>query len=207
MIGNYLNRTVRPLPSKNFGKLNNSTFIGKVQPFKPLSRNFAENTAIQTQKKRDRNFGYSNTMWPFNDMLDVVSDFRRPFLVDFEDFFGPNIQKASKEWRPRADIVETGESYNIHAELPGVAKENVKVSLEENVLTLQGERKSEFSEDDKERKFHRRERMQGSFIRKFSLPEEVDPKNVKAHFKDGVLELTVPKVHKQQKEAIPINIE
>lgn len=98
---------------------------------------------------------------------------------------------STSAWSPKVDIVETDKEYLIKAELPEVNKEDVKVSIENGELCLSGERKQEKEETGK--KFHRLERYHGSFMRSFSLPDNVDADNIKASFKDGMLNLSLPK--------------
>ena len=95
------------------------------------------------------------------------------------------------DWAPLVDISESAEAYTIHAELPDVKKEDVKLTYTEGVLTLAGERRHE--KEDKNRKFHRIERSYGRFERSFALPNTVDPKKIAATYKDGVLNVMVPK--------------
>jgi HSP20 family protein len=113
----------------------------------------------------------------------------------------------SPRWNPRVDVVETNENYVIHAEIPGVPKENVKVEINEAVLTIRGQREDVFSKTDEKNQDIHRERFFGSFSRSFSLPEDVETKAIKASFKDGVLELTIPKKREakdEKKVEIPI---
>ncbi|MCR4290238.1 MAG: Hsp20/alpha crystallin family protein [Candidatus Scalindua sp.] len=109
------------------------------------------------------------------------------------------------DWSPRVDIVENDSEFIIKVEIPEVKKEDVKVSVDNGVLTLQGERKHE--KEEKGKKFHRVERYYGSFTRSFTLPENVDESKVKATFKDGMLNLQVPKTEKAKPKAIEVKIE
>lgn len=102
------------------------------------------------------------------------------------------------EWRPSADISETDKEYLIRAELPAVKKEGVKVTLDNGVLTIQGERKQE--KEDKNEKYHRIETIYGSFQRSFSLPENANVEAIRCASKDGVLTVHVPKVTKTEKQ-------
>jgi len=95
------------------------------------------------------------------------------------------------DWTPSVDIQETENEYLVKAELPEIKREDVKVTVENGVLTLQGERKQE--KEEKGKKFHRIERSYGSFVRSFRLPDDVDESAVKAEFKDGMLNVTLPK--------------
>jgi len=108
------------------------------------------------------------------------------------------------DWMPTVDISETEGEYLIKAELPEVKKEDVKVTVENGVLTLQGERRQE--KEEKGKKFHRVERSYGSFIRSFTLPESVDDSGVKAEYKDGVLNLHLPKTEKVKPKAIEVKV-
>jgi len=107
------------------------------------------------------------------------------------------------DWVPSVDISETDSEYLIKGELPGVKKEDVKVMLQDGVLTIQGERKQE--KEEKGKKFHRVERSYGSFVRSFTLPDYVDDAKVKAEFKEGILNLHLPKSEKAKPKAIEVS--
>ena len=99
-------------------------------------------------------------------------------------------------WSPYCDTFETEKEYRIRVELPGVPKEDVRVTLENGLLTIQGERKDFYKdahEEDKYLKYHRREFTYGDFFRRFRMPDNVDESKVEAMFKDGVLDVTVYK--------------
>ena len=108
------------------------------------------------------------------------------------------------DWAPTVDISEIEGEYLIKAELPGVEKDGVKITLEDDVLTLQGERKQE--KEEKGRKYHRIERSYGRFVRSFTLPDSVDEAKVSAEFKDGVLSLHLPKTEKAKSKAIEVKV-
>ena len=108
------------------------------------------------------------------------------------------------DWAPSVDISETDSEYLIKGELPGVKKEDVKVMLQDGVLTIQGERKQE--KEEKGKKFHRVERSYGSFVRSFTLPDYVDDAKVKAEFKEGILNLHLPKSEKAKPKAIEVRV-
>jgi HSP20 family protein len=108
------------------------------------------------------------------------------------------------DWVPSVDVSETNGEYQIKAEIPDVKKEDVKVTLEDGVLTIQGERKQE--KEDKGKKYHRVERTYGSFVRSFTLPDLVDEEKVKAEFKDGILKLQLPKSEKARPKAIEVKV-
>jgi HSP20 family protein len=108
------------------------------------------------------------------------------------------------DWSPTVDISETEAEYAIKAELPEVKKEDVKVTVEDGVLTLQGERKQE--KEEKGKKYHRVERSYGRFVRSFTLPDSVDESKVKAEYTDGVLHLHLPKSEKAKPKQIDVKI-
>ena len=95
------------------------------------------------------------------------------------------------EWAPSVDISEDDKEWLVKADLPEVKKEDVKVTVENGVLTVTGERK--FEKEEKDKKYHRIERSYGSFFRSFALPEGADGAKVSAEFKDGVLTVHLPK--------------
>jgi HSP20 family protein len=108
------------------------------------------------------------------------------------------------DWAPVVDITETDDEYLIKAEIPEVKREDVKVSVENGVLTMQGERKQE--KEEKGKKFHRVERYYGSFLRTFTVPDNVDDAKVRAEFKDGVLNVHLPKTEKAKPKAIDVKV-
>ena len=108
------------------------------------------------------------------------------------------------EWAPLVDIVEDDNEYLIKAELPEVKKEDVKVTVQDDVLTISGERT--FEKEEKGRKYHRMERAYGSFARSFTLPEDADGEKVAAEFKNGVLKVHLPKSEKAKPKSIEVKI-
>jgi len=108
------------------------------------------------------------------------------------------------DWLPPVDIIEDTKEYTIKAELPGLTKENVKVSVENGVLEIAGERKEEKEEKDK--KHHRIERCYGSFRRSFTLPEDSSGENVTADFKDGVLKVHLPKDETAKPKSMEVKV-
>ena len=108
------------------------------------------------------------------------------------------------DWAPAVDVQETEKEYIVKADLPDVRKEDVKVGIENGVLTLEGERKQEKEENNK--KFHRVERVYGKFVRRLALPMEIDPQKVAAEFKDGVLNVKMPKTESAKPRAIDVKV-
>jgi HSP20 family protein len=108
------------------------------------------------------------------------------------------------EWAPLVDITEDEREYLIKAELPEVKKEEVKVSVQDGVLTISGERK--YEKEEKGKKYHRVERAYGSFARSFTLPEGADAEKVAGEFKDGVLKVHVPKSEKTKPKKVEVRV-
>lgn len=111
---------------------------------------------------------------------------------------------AMPEWAPAVDVAETAEEFLIKVELPGLKKEDVQVAVEHGVLSIRGERKQE--KEEKNKKYHRVERLYGSFMRTFRLPDNVDETKVHAEFKDGVLSVRLAKTAKAMPKAIDIKV-
>ena len=112
---------------------------------------------------------------------------------------------ATGDWAPRVDIAETDKAFEIKAEIPEVNRKDVKVTVHNGVLTIQGERKQEREEQGK--KFHRVERFYGSFTRSFTLPVNVDETKISALFKDGVLNLQIQKTEEAKPKSIEVKVE
>jgi len=112
---------------------------------------------------------------------------------------------AKLEWRPSADISETEKEYLIRAELPAVKKEDVKVTVDNGVITIQGERKQE--KEDKSEKVHRVESFYGSFARSFALPDNANADAIRCESKDGVLTVHVPKTQTEKQQVKHIKVE
>lgn len=108
------------------------------------------------------------------------------------------------EWTPPCDVYETDKEIVLRAELPGLMKEDVFVSIESNVLTIRGERK--FAEDVKREDFHRVERIYGEFLRSFTLPTYIDANKILAEFKDGLLTVTLPKHEDAKPKQIEVKV-
>ena len=117
-----------------------------------------------------------------------------PFAHIFESFFGDSARcKPAVDSRlaPQFEIAETDTAFSVVAELPGIGKENVEIVVDDDVLTVKGEKKAEEKTEDKSYLYSTRQ--YGSFERKFQLPESVDREAIKANYENGVLVLTLPK--------------
>jgi len=150
-------------------------------------------TIITSKLKEDK-----MTLIKFEPMrdFDTLHDRIQRYFDDFSNF-GFNM---NENFYPRIDISEDKNNINVTAEIPGVKKENIKITLQDNILTIEGEKKKET--EQKEKNFYRSERMFGSFKRSFTLPEEVDSEKVDAKFEDGMLQIqmkkTAPKVKNEK---------
>jgi HSP20 family protein len=125
----------------------------------------------------------------------------------FNSFFDtPTHSNGStfRRWIPAMDLVETEDSFVLRADLPGLSESDVSIEVEDNVLTVSGERKAEH--EDRKAGYYRVERSYGSFRRSLTLPEGVDAEAVKATFDKGVLEVTVPKPEQQSPRKVQITV-
>ncbi len=125
----------------------------------------------------------------------------------FDHFFGRDPLETSyrrSAWEPSVDIGESEEDFLVTADLPGLTKDDVKISYEDGVITLRGEKKQE--KEEKGKNYHRVERSYGQFERSFRLPTRIDVGKIEAKFKDGVLQLRLPKVEEAKPKEIPIKI-
>jgi HSP20 family protein len=121
----------------------------------------------------------------------------------FEDF-GLGLNQDSV-WSPTVDVVETKESYEVKAEVPGIKKEDIRVSLEHGVLTLKGEKKQEHETNKKN--VHKIERLYGKFERSFRLPEGIKAEGIKAKYDKGVLTIDIPKAEEAKPKEIAVTVE
>lgn len=129
---------------------------------------------------------------------------REPFYRLFDSFFNAEAQgEETRAWVPPVDIQENADAYLFHAELPGMTKEDIHITLENNVLRVSGERK--FEKDAKKENYHRVERTYGTFTRTFTLPTQVEADKVMAAFENGILTITVPKAEQAKPRRIAIS--
>ena len=143
-----------------------------------------------------------NQRWP---SMSLHKEMDRLFNGFFEDF---NLSKSwiGKErfstFAPKLNVSEDEISVEISAELPGMNENDIEVSLDKDVLTIKGEKKAE--SESREKSFHHMERSYGTFQRSIRISDEVEPNNIKATFKDGVLVITLPKVEKEAARVIEV---
>lgn len=124
---------------------------------------------------------------------------------------GRNVPSAGRDeamalvdWAPAIDVMETNEEFQIRAELPGVEKKDVKLSVENGVLLISGHREQE--KEEKGKRYHKIERAYGNFARSFTVPEAVDPEKVTADFKNGLLTVRLPKSEKARPKSIEVQV-
>lgn len=141
---------------------------------------------------------------PFKELEEVSTRLNRLFGRPALPAESDREMLSLADWMPSVDISETESAYLIKAEIPGVDKNDVKVTIEDGMLTIQGERKQEKEEKDK--KYHRIERSYGSFMRSFRVPDDADESAVKAEFKDGLLNVTLNKSKKSRSNAVNVSI-
>lgn len=142
---------------------------------------------------------------PFRDIITLRERMDRMFEDSLSRFRMPEEATMPTFWSPSVDIYETDENIVLKAELPGVDKKEVSVEVKDNTLILKGERKRE--KEVKEENYHRVERSFGTFMRSFSLPVSVKQDQVKAKFKDGVLEVTLPKAEEAKPKQVKVEVE
>lgn len=147
-----------------------------------------------------------------NDIVRKAAEGRWPGLYEdiFENFFRPvrtgSENNPSGGLIPAMDIVEKDDAYEIHADLPGIKKEDIDITVHDGVLTLNAESKSEEEEKDKQGRVIRKERRYGKYVRSVKLASDVKEDSVEASYKDGVLKLTLPKAEEAQPKKIQVNV-
>lgn len=142
---------------------------------------------------------------PFGDVAELQNRINRMFE---ESFGGPrdlDDEMNSRAWRPAVDIYESDNGIIVAVELPGVSKQNVSVEVKDDVLTLKGERRA--NPAVKEDSYYLRERLFGPFKRIFTLHQNIQPELIKATFKEGILEIELPKPAQEHPRQITVNVE
>jgi len=137
---------------------------------------------------------------PFRELVSLRDDMDRLFST----FFGGFPEEVEGFWSPVIDIEEDDDNYFVKAEIPGMKKEDVKISVRGNALSVSGERKQE--SETKNKTFHRIEQSYGKFMRTITLPSEIDTERVKATYKDGILTVTLPKPEATRPKEIEVEV-
>lgn len=145
---------------------------------------------------------------PMRDLIELEKEFSRMFNT-LENRFGITRSKENEEyenavWMPLTDIFEDKDKYILKLDLPGIKKEDVKISYVEGQLSISGERVQE--SEQKDAKCHRIERVFGKYYRSFNLPDHIKSDSISAEFKDGQLTITVPKAEEAKPKEIEIKV-
>jgi HSP20 family protein len=141
---------------------------------------------------------------PFRDLSSIQERMNQIFEDALARSRGREEGLRTGMWTPAVDIYEKNDSVVVKAELPGVERDQISVEVKDGILSLRGERK--FEKEVKEESYHRIERAYGSFQRSFSLPVSVDQEKVTASFKNGVLEVTLPKKEQAKPKQIQVDV-
>lgn len=142
---------------------------------------------------------------PLGELNTIQSEMNRLFNTFFDGpATRPNGDGATRRWLPAMDLVETDDHYLLRADLPGMSEDDVNVQLEDNVLTISGERKAQ--DEHNGEGYYRLERAYGSFSRSLTLPDGVNADAIDAHFDRGVLEVRVPKPEQKKPRSVQIKL-
>jgi HSP20 family protein len=142
---------------------------------------------------------------PVRELNTIQSEMNRLFNTFFEaPAPGNGGSTQLRRWLPAMDLVETEADFVLRADLPGLSEEDVKIELDDNVLTISGERKAEH--EQRKEGYYRVERASGSFSRSLTLPEGVNPESVTASFDRGVLEVRIPKPEQRKPRKVAISV-
>lgn len=145
---------------------------------------------------------YRGNIVPFGGGLGSVFGLRREIDRLFDDMYGGSSSRGT--WTPSANVRESKDAVLLEMELPGIAPDQVDISIENDMLTVRGEKREERREEEEEGRYYLIERNYGSFSRAFSLPPGVDPDQVKADFENGLLTITIPRAALPQPRRIQI---
>ena len=137
---------------------------------------------------------------PFRDLRSLQDEMNRLFSSNLPRISGQ--EEMSTGWSPSVDIFESENTLVLEAELPGMKREDFELSIENNVITLRGERR--FEKKDEGDNYHRVERAYGSFTRSFNLPRTISTEDIKAEFKNGILSVALPKKEEAKARRIEI---
>ena len=146
---------------------------------------------------------------PARELLDMEREFNRMFN-SFGNRFGLTKKDGKDDeyenavWVPLTDVAEDNDNYYLKADLPGIKKDDVKISYSDGSLSISGERSQE--KETKDKKFHRIERSYGKYYRSFSIPKEIKEDKIKAEFTDGQLNITIPKAEEVKPKEINIKV-
>lgn len=164
----------------------------------------AEQKDIQVSRRKESEKAPARILRPMEDIERLFEEFRsHPWLRPLRWEGLPELRVPFEGRMPRLDVVDRDNEVVVRAELPGVKREDIEISLTGNLLTIKGETKREEKEEKGD--YYRCETSQGSFSRTVSLPAEVNEAGARARLRDGILELNLPKVEKAKKRMITID--
>jgi HSP20 family protein len=148
-----------------------------------------------------------NTLITWNQLREIEEAAQNRYFGGFPNRIanGETHSLTVADWSPGVDISQDDHEYLLKADLPEMKKDDVRVTVEDGILCVSGERKSE--KEDHKRKFHRIERAFGNFRRSFTLPEDADSTNVTAEFRDGVLKIHLPTTTKARSKALDVKVQ
>lgn len=138
------------------------------------------------------------------EMLDIQRGINKIFDNFFRGGLFEDDEMVQSAWTPSVDIAEKNDSYSVKVELPGVKKDDVKITLQDNVLTIRGEKKQEKESNDQN--YHRVERSYGMFQRSFTLPTSVKADKIDAEYRDGILAISLPKAEEAKPKQIEVKV-
>ena len=139
---------------------------------------------------------------PYRDMVTLREKMNRMFEDVFSQRSEEGKEMVTSNWAPAVDIFETEKELVLSAEIPGIDEKDIEIKVEDNTLSLKGERK--FEKETQEENYHRIERSYGSFYRAFTLPNSIDPEKIQATHENGVLKITMPKREERQPRKVKI---
>ena len=142
-------------------------------------------------------------LWKPRDLMNIREEIDKVF-EDFFDWTRESKSLMQSDWTPSVDISETDDDIIVTAEMPGMDQKDIKLMIRDNTLTIKGEKKRE--EEKKEKNYHRIERSYGCFERSFTLPVNVETDKITATYKNGILNITIPKTEEEKPKEIAINI-
>ncbi|MFA6636361.1 MAG: Hsp20/alpha crystallin family protein [Candidatus Omnitrophota bacterium] len=142
---------------------------------------------------------------PFGELESLQSEMNKLFDLSLGRWPGRSSGLMESAWSPTVDVLESKDNVMVKADIPGLKKEDIDISVHGDTLTIKGEKKNE--KDVKEKNYVKTERFYGSFNRAFTLPSEVDAGKVKASYKEGVLEITLPKKEDAKPKQIKVDVE
>jgi HSP20 family protein len=141
---------------------------------------------------------------PTRELQTIQQEMNRLFGTFFDAPEGGGNAEGRRRWIPAMDVTEEGQEFVLRADLPGLREQDVNIEVEDNVLTISGERRSEH--EDRREGYYRVERAAGRFSRSLTLPEGVDPDSIQANFDDGVLTVRIPKPEERKPRRVAISV-